>query len=340
MRRIAVEEHFITAGYLAYLRGKRGFPRRVLMEQDGGPAEQLWYTSKCCFTMPNPDAVNKYMIGFGETRLEEMDAAGIDVQVLSLTAPGVETLTDKAGIKWAQRTNDEIALAIKEHPGRYAGFAAIPFQAPSAAADELDRAVKDLGLCGAMINSNVRGQYLDEKKFWPVFEKAEELGVPIYLHPKEPSPDMIKPFMAYPVLWSALWGFGAEAGLHVMRLICSGVFDKYPQLKIIIGHMGEGFPYWMWRLDKHWKPTPMAKKLARKPSEYLRENFYMTTSGMFYEPALMCAYQAMGADNMLFAVDYPYESSKEATQFLDSAPIPESDKQKIYHLNAEKLLGL
>lgn len=340
MRRIAFEEHFITDRYLAYLRSRKSFPKRVLTEENGCPAEQLWYTSSCCFTMPNPDSVNKFMIGFGETRLREMDNAGIDMQVLSLTAPGVETLGARDAIKWARLINDEVAAAVKQYPGRYAGLAALPFQSPAAAVDELERAVRELGFKGTMINSNVKGKYLDEKEFWPVFEKAEQLGVPVYIHPKEPSPSMIKPYMAYPVLWSALWGFAAEVGIHVVRLICSGVFDRYPGLKIIIGHMGEGFPFWLWRLDKHWMPTPMAKKVAKKPSEYFRDNFYITTSGMFYKPALMCACDALGADNILFAVDYPYESSKEAVQFMDSAPLPERDREKIYHLNAEKLLGL
>jgi len=341
MRRIAVEEHFITAGYLAYLRSKKGFPRRVLIDDERHhKSEQLWYTSSCCFTMSNPDEVNKYMIGFGETRLQEMDNAGIDMQVLSLTAPGIETLSSRDGIKWARIINNELAAAIKKNPGRFAGFAAIPFQSPPAAVDELDRAVNELGMKGVMINSNVKGEYLDEKKFWIIFEKAEKLGVPVYIHPKEPSKSMIKPFMAYPVLWAALWGFGAEAGIHVIRLICSGVFDKYPGLKIIIGHMGEAFPYWLWRLDKHWQPTPMARQCAKKPSQYFHDNFYITTSGMFSDPVLKCANEVMGADNILFAVDYPYESSLAAVNFMDSAPVNKQDREKIYHINAEKLLNL
>jgi len=269
-----------------------------------------------------------------------MDSAGIDMQVLSLTAPGIEALESRDAIKWAKIINNELGEAIKKSQGRFSGLAALPFQDPPAAADELDRAVNKLGLCGVMINSNVRGQYLDDIKYWPIFEKAEQLGVPVYIHPKEPSPEMIRPFLAYPLLWSALWGFGAEAGIHVMRLICSGVFDRFPKLKIVIGHMGEGFPFWLSRLDKHWQATPMSRQLAKKPSQYLLDNFRITTSGVFFKPAMMCAYEALGADNILFAVDYPYESSKEAVQFLDSMPIPEGDKEKIYHLNAEKLFRL
>ena len=269
-----------------------------------------------------------------------MDKAGISMQLLSLTAPGVENFNTADGIMWAKRTNDELAGAVKKHPDRLAGLAALPFQEPEAAAEELERAVKALGLKGAMVNSNVQGEYLDDPKFWVIFEKAEKLDVPIYLHPREPSPDMLKPYLAYPGLWTALLGYGAEVSLHAMRLICSGVFDKYPRLKFIIGHMGEALPFWLWRLDRQWLHTPMAKKLSKKPSEYIKDNFRITTSGMFSIPPFLCAYLTLGADNLLFAVDFPYESSDIAVKFIKNTPISEGDKEKICHINAEKLLGL
>ena len=180
-----------------------------------------------------------------------MDKTGICMQVLSLTLPGVETLETADGKIWAKKINDHLAKTVKEYPDRFIGLASLPLQEPDFAAKELERAIKDNGLKGAVINSNVQGEYLDNKKYWVIFERAEKLGVPIYLHPKEPSPDMLKPFTTYPTLWAAFWGYGVEIGLHVIRLLCSGVFDEFPRLKIIIGHMGEALPFWMWRLDKH-----------------------------------------------------------------------------------------
>ncbi|OGO17795.1 MAG: hypothetical protein A2Z15_05090 [Chloroflexi bacterium RBG_16_50_11] len=283
---------------------------------------------------------DRFLTELGDKRLREMDKAGITMQVLSLTAPGVEAFSSADGITWAKRINDDLSTTVMKYPERFAGFASLPLQEPEAAADELQRAVKKLGLKGALVNSHVRGEYLDNPKFWVVFEKAEKLGVPIYIHPKEPSPDMLKPYLAYPGLWSALWGYGAEAGLHAIRLICSGLFDKYPNLKIIIGHMGEALPFWTWRLDRQWQHTPMAKILSKKPSQYIKENFLITTSGVFSVPALLCAYLTLGAENILFAVDFPYESNETAVQFIKDAPINDSEKEKIFHLNAEKVLGL
>jgi len=180
--------------------------------------------------------------------------------------------------------------------------------------------------------------YLDNKKYWPIFKTAEKLDVPVFIHPREPSPDMIKPYMAYPWLFGAVWGYGAEVGLHAMRLICSGLFDEFPKLKIILGHMGEGIPFWLWRIDNQWKMTGI--NIKKRPSEYFKENFFLSTSGMCSNPALMCAYMELGADNIMFAVDYPIESTEEAVSFMDSASICASDKEKIYHLNAEKLFKL
>ena len=151
---------------------------------------------------------------------------------------------------------------------------------------------------------------------------------------------MAEPYLKYPVLAGATWGYAAEVGLHAMRLICSGVFDRYPNLKIILGHMGEALPYWLWRIDKHWDAFPVSKELRKKPSQYIKDSFFITTSGMFYTPAFMCAYLALGADKILFAVDYPHESNDLGVQFIEEAPICDIDKEKICHLNAERLYGL
>ena len=206
----------------------------------------------------------------------------------------------------------------------------------------------ELGLKGAMINGNIQGEFLDEKKFWPIFERAEKLDVPIYIHPKMPPADMIKPYLPYPAVASAMAGFAAEAYLHAMRLICSGVFDRYPGLKIILGHMGEAFPFWLWRIDSRYQSEisgdPASAKfyeyLQKNPSEYFINNFFVTTSGMFWNPVLEFVCSVLGAEKVLFAVDYPYESSKTAVDFMDTSTISDAEKEKICHLNAERLLKL
>jgi len=317
LRRIAVEEHFVTDAYFSLLPGKMSTPHVV----------------------PGGNIVNQpdHSLENIEIRLKIMDEAGIDMHVLSI-GPGVEQLDAALGTKITRSVNDALAATIKKYPKRLAGLAAIAPQDPAAAADELERAVTKLGLKGAIIKSHIQGEYMDNPKYWTVFERAEKLDVPIYLHPKEPSPDLIKPYLAYPGLDGAMWGYAAEAGLHAMRLVLSGLFDKYPNLKIILGHMGEAIPYWLWRMESK-GPSP-ERKLKRKISQYFKENFYFSTSGMFFQPALQCCYTAVGADRILFAVDYPAESSADGVKFIDSANMCDGDKEKICHINAEKLFKL
>ncbi len=248
-------------------------------------------------------------------------------------------------LRWPERLMMSWPQIIKRHPTRYGGFATVACQDPPKAAKELERSIKDLGMVGLKINSHIQGEYLDDPKFWPVFEMAEKLRVPIYLHPRSPAPDMLKPYLKYPVLATPVWGFAAETGLHAMRLICSGLFDKYPGLQIIVGHLGEGLAFWLWRMDDHrWDRggmhDPLAPKVAKKLSQYVKENFYVTTSGNFFLPAFLCAYMALGADRIMFAVDYPMESAKEAVKMVESAPICDLDREKVFHLNAEKLMRL
>ncbi len=343
MKRIAVEEHGSTKEYTDYLYSpaSKGIPRIEIVEDGkGGKFTRHWLTPDVFMTSP-VDATKLEARGnlsdVGQ-RLRDMDEAGIDMQVLSVGNPIGEESDPSIAIAWARKINDELAQLVDKYPERFAAFARITWQEPAAAADELERAVKELGLKGVKVDSHISGEYLDDRKYWTIFKKTEELGVPVYLHPREPSPDMIKPYLAYPGLPFAMWGYAAEASLHAVRLICSGLFDELPRLKIILGHMGEGLPFWLWRMDKH-MPRSL-KNLNKKPSEYVKDNFFVATSGMFSQPALMCAYLALGADNILFAVDYPSESAIEAVQFMDAAPICTSDKEKIYYLNAERLLGL
>lgn len=339
MRKIDLEAHFFTEEYEKYLQARREYPK---METLGGDKQQEFMRT---MVAPNVKILRSHkLLDLGEGRLREMDDAGIDMQVLSLSVPGCEQFDAAEGTFWAKETNDELSRVVKKYPNRFIGLAALAPQAPDGAAEELIRAVKELGLSGAQINSHVRGEYLDDKKYWVVFEAAEKLGVPIYIHPNIPSPSMLKPYADYGfALAGPALGFAAEASLHAMRLIFSGVFDKYPGLKIILGHLGEGLSFWLWRMDIFWRGSHHAEnrpKLERRPSDYVKDNFIVTTSGMFFQPAFTCAYLALGADRIAFAVDYPYEGSKDAVQFMESTPIGDSDKEKVFHLNTEKLFRI
>ncbi len=324
MKKIAIEEHFYTQDYVNYLASKNYWKPPELQNQRG----------------PYVPGDTKRLIDIEGERMQKMDKAGINMQVLSLSVPGVEDWDEPDAINWARKTNDELSQVAKKHPDRFAGFAALPISYPKAAAEELERAVKVLGLKGAKVQSHAKGEFFDDRKYWAVFKKAQSLNVPIYLHPREPAPDMITPYLAFKGLEGAMAGFGAGTSLHALRLILSGLFDEYPRLKIILGHLGEALPFWQWRLDNMWPRKPNPNNIKRKISEYLKDNFYFTTSGMFSVPSLMCVYMISGADNILFAVDYPMEIIEQAVSFMEAAPICDSDKEKIYHLNAEKLLKL
>lgn len=278
-------------------------------------------------------------------RLAEMDAAGVDVQLLLLTAPGVQVFEANDAAALAASTNDQLAEAIRRHPDRFAGLAAVAPQLPQAAARELERAVQRLGLKGAVINSHTLGEYLDDEKYWEIFAAAEALDVPIYIHPNSPSPQMIQPFLSR-CLDAAIYGFQAETGLHALRLIVSGVFDRFPRLKIVLGHLGEGLPFWLYRIDfmhagivranRH----PGVRPLQRKPSDYLRENFYYTTSGMAWEPSISFVQQQMGMDRVMYAMDYPYQYVLEEVQAMEALPLSDAHKKMFFETNAVHLFRL
>ncbi len=343
MRRIAVEEHFATRELfdcLWSIRENRYPIPQILKEETTLQGEISWIgNSSTAPQTTDLTSVSSLLLDMGSERVKIMDEAGIDMQILSLCQPGVQVLDIPTAVGMAKRINDELAKAIKRNPKRFRGFATLAPQEPKSAADELRRSVVELGLLGASIASHTKGEYLDDPKFWPIFEAAQELDVPIYLHPRSPSPEMIKPYLAYPGLASGMGGFAAEASLHAMRLILSGVFEKFPKLTIILGHLGEALPFWLGRIDERWKKRGLSK-LNRRPSEYFRNNFLVTTSGITWPPALLCAYLALGADRILFAVDYPFESNSEAISFMETAPICLPDKEKIMHGNAERIFGL
>ena len=343
MKRIDLEAHFFAKGYEEYMLKRKSFPKMEYYEERNQKfIRWLFYPA---LGAKNPISIHHKLLDVGEGRLREMDEAGIDVQVLSLPALGCEQLDAKEATIITKGINDELSTVIKKYPDRFIGLAEIAPQDPEGAAHELKRAVMELGLRGAKINSNARGEYLDHKKYWGIFETAEKLQVPISLHPTIPSPVMLKPYADYGFsLAGPTMGFIAENSLHAMRLILSGVFDQYPGLKIILGHMGEGLPFWLSRIDFVWQTQSLQSEfgptLSKKPSDYIRDNFVVTLSGVFFQPAFMCTYLALGADRIAFAVDAPFEGYKNAVQFMDSLPICDLDKEKIFHLNAARLFKI
>ncbi|MFC2071159.1 amidohydrolase family protein [Chloroflexota bacterium] len=342
MKRIAIEEHVWIEDLKALRETRYDYTKMETAENADNKVERN-ATSLDRKSSTPPEMLTK-LIDVEDIRLKDMDQHGIDMQVLSSTVNLAPYGSD--GITAARQVNNAIAKLTKKYPQRFAGFATISPSDPIAAAMELERGVKELGLKGTMITSSISaGEYWDNQKYWIIFEKVEELGVPVYIHPTFVSPDMVKAFLPYSQMFGSVWGFAADTGLAAMRLICSGIFDKYPGLKIILGHLGEALPFWLWRIDSRWEKervsqNPLAKKLGRKPGQYINENFYVTTSGMLYQPALQCTISALGVDKVMFAVDYPFEPSNEAVEFMDRLQINDTDKEKIYHLNAEELLKL
>ncbi len=318
IRTITLEEHFATPAFLE------------------GPGARY---------KERPQAQLDRLCDLGERRIADMDAAGIDVQVLSLTSPGVEQLDATEAVKLAHDTNDILADAVRRHPRRFAGFATLPTASPETAADELDRMVREHSFKGAVINGHIRGRYLDDEFFWPILERAEALQVPLYLHPTPPPRPVIEVSYAgnYTAevtdrLATAAWGWHIETAIHTLRLILSGAFDRYPRLQLVIGHLGEGLPFMLPRTDHH---LPMAlTKLHRPIGAYLRENLHYTISGFNFTPTFLDLFLEVGAHRIMFSADYPYGSMSEARKFLDQLPVSPADKERIAHGNAELLLRL
>jgi len=282
------------------------------------------------------------LVDLGAGRIADMDATGIDRQLLLLTAPGVQVFRDPAeALDMARASNDEVADACRKYPERFSALAAIPPQDPVAAAREMDRAINQLGLNGVVINSHTHGEYLDDPRFWEIFEAAEALDAAIYIHPQAPPPNMVTEFAKRGVE-GAVMGFQVEVALHTVALILAGVFDRFPRLKLVIGHGGEGLPFWLYRLDYQQKVilANRGTKLAHPISEYLKRNVFMTTSGMGWEPAILFCQQVMGVDNILYAMDYPYEFNAEEVRVTDNLPISDTDKKKLYQTNAERIFKL
>ena len=339
MKKIDTEAHFYTKEYQDYLFSRKRPPREELYKG----YVRLWYEQN--IWEPHGLEIEDRLLDVSRGRLDNMDRAGIDMQVLSLSTPGCEQFNIAKGTELSRKTNEALSKVVEKYPNRFVGLAALAPQSPEKAARELERAVNQLGLRGAKINSHIRGSYLDDHKYRPIFEVAEKLDVSIFLHPNSPGPSMIKPYEDYGfALAGPPWGFGAEASFHVMRLLYSGIFDEYPKLKIVLGHLGEGLIFWIHRIDfsfkRPWMDEEVRPKIKRMPSEYIRDNFYVNTSGMPSLPAFQSVYAELGADHIMFAADYPYESSEEAAAFIDEIPVPEADKEKIQYSNAARLFKI
>lgn len=286
------------------------------------------------------DELSSRLADIDRIRLRDMDAAGIDVAVLSQTAPSVQGERDAAAaLASAQRNNDYLAQRIAAHPDRFAGFATVPMHNPRIAADELERAVVELGFKGALVNGHTQGVYYDAPVYDVFWDRVQALDVPFYLHPISMSsiPEALE---GHPELQGATWGWGFETGSHALRLLFSGVFDRFPALKVILGHMGEGLPFLRWRFDSRFAAYPFGVKLERKPSEYIGTNIVVTTSGVCSHPSLLGAIGELGAEAVMFSVDYPYESVASAADFIDSAPLDALTLNLVRHDNAERILKL
>lgn len=283
------------------------------------------------------------LVDFTEFRLPEMDRHGIDMQVLSLTAPGIQMQPDpEIAVTDARAANDFLAAVISEHPGRFQGLAAVPLQDPGQAAVELRRAVEELGLCGALVNDHTLGHYLDEPQYAPFWETLQDLGIALYIHPNPVPSDEWNVLQGYPGLEHGTWSWNHRTGGHALRLVFGGIFDRFPGARIILGHMGEFLPAQLFRIDIRYRDLDpeLQRQLRKPPSEYFGTNIVITTSGVFSHSALMDAIQTIGIDNVMFSIDYPFESTRQAAEFMRTAPLAPADRTRVAHANAERVLRL
>jgi predicted TIM-barrel fold metal-dependent hydrolase len=334
LRKIATEEAFATPELAkAWLEIARSEPNSSLDIPTG---------ILSIFDNPRPgsnqDRFRRQLLDVDAERIRDMDEAGVSMQLLSVTIPGVQIFEPARASELAVTTNDYLAAAIARHPTRFAGLACFAPHDPVQATREMERAVNALGLKGFIVNSHTHDLYLDDPRFAPILEAAQSLDRPIYLHPRAPSNGMAAPFRDYS-MGGSIWGFGVEAGTHAVRMILSGVFDRYPRLRIVLGHMGEALPFWMWRLDhmaaRRAKDGRM-KPLSLAPSDYFRRNFAVTTSGFESPDVLDLVIKVAGIENVMWAIDYPYESSRDAVTFIEGADLTADQRASIFHRNAER----
>ena len=337
--RIATEEAWATREMLDLY-------RRMLAENtlDDPGFKSLWG-----FYLNSPSPRATFIIDrlqeMGQPRLDDMDKSGVDKQILMLTSPGVQVFDAATAVSLAISSNDQLAEACRKHPDRYAGMAAIAPQNPREAAKELERGVRKLGLKGAIVNSHTLGEYLDDPKFWDIFAAAEALDVPVYLHPNAPSKGLVGPLLARG-LDGAIYGFGVDTGMHLLAIMTRGVFDRFPQLQIVVGHCGEALPFWLYRLDYMHQAGVKSKRydcmkpLKKTITQYMQQNVCVTNSGMAWAPAIQFCQQVLGMDRVLYAMDYPYQFSPEEVGEMERSSLSAADQKKFYQSNAERVFGL
>ena len=319
--------------------------RKIALEEAITTPATRDYLSITLAVAPTEEAAASLTRGLedDDKRIATMDAAGIDLFVLSQTSPGVQAEKDASlAVQRAREANDFMQGLIRKHPDRYRGFAHLAMQNVQAAGDELKRCVEELGFVGAMINGNTNGVYLDDPCYEPFWQRVVELGVPVYIHPADPH---IQPYVlnGYPVMQGALWGWSTDNSSHFLRLLFSGVFDRFPGLTIILGHMGETLPYFLWRIDSRYATTNNSAGLKKEhPSDYFRSNLIITTTGVCQDSSLQCAITEMGIDRVLFSVDYPYEVTNDAADWIENTPVltDQAQRDRVCYSNAERVLGL
>ena len=337
--RIATEEAFAPEELLAHY-------ARLLDSPDVDPSFKSFMGFYLRSKAERPRFVFDRLADLGALRIADMDARGIDRQIIGLTAPGTQVLSPEDGHEISVLANDLLAEACKAHPARFTGMAACAPHAPEKAAKEIERAVSRLDMRAVIINSHTHGEYLDNPKFAPVLEAIEASGVPLYLHPQTPPASMAKP-MVEAGLEGAIFGFGVETGLHALRMIIAGIFDRYPNLQVILGHAGETLPFMLYRLDFMHKAAVSSGRFEfMKPlkkgsvSTYLKEHFHITNSGVAWEPAIKFCQDVLGEDRVLYAMDYPYQCPPEEVRILDAMDMPPQTKKKFFQINAEGLFQL
>jgi len=282
------------------------------------------------------------LLDIEDKRLPEMDELGVDMHLLSLTAPGVQMFDADTATDLAALANDRLAEICRKRPDRFAGLASFAPHSPKRAAKEMERAMKELKLNGFIVNSHTYGEYLDDPKFYPILEAAEALDACIYIHPRAASDTLKGPLQDYG-MDSAMWGYGVETGTHAVRMMASGVFDRFPRLKICLGHMGEAVPFWLWRIDfmnNRAQAGGRARKTERTVAEYFKDNFVFTTSGVEDDLALRYAIDKMGVENVIWAIDYPYQPQKPAVEWILKAPLSDEERHAVCHGNAERVFHI
>jgi 2,3-dihydroxybenzoate decarboxylase len=317
LRKIALEEHCIFPDFVGYLGETKQNIRPDLF-----------------------DRVVPILSDFGDRRLELMDANGVDFSVISISGPGVQVEPDTAtAVRLARSANDRLAAEVQKRPTRYGGFAHLALQDPKGAAEELERCMGTLKFQGALVNGETNGVYLDDPRYDVFWERVSALKAAIYIHPGNP-PAMAAAYADHPELWGPTWSWAAETCTHALRLIFRGTFDRYPDARVILGHMGETLPIQSWRLDSRYPISNGRYKIARKPSEYLRQNIFITTSGVCSDTALRCALDELGPKNVMFSIDYPFEDSKVACDWIEKAKLTDAERDAVAYGNAASLLRL